>query len=140
MKNTTTQNRPPGPPTPGPVAALLWRFAALLALLLGAVGIVLPGLPTVPFWLLAAWCASRGWPAVERWLLAHPRHGPSIRAWRERGAVPRRAKWSATLMMALSSALIVYLPLTPWVQVVAPATMLAVAIWLWRRPEDGGLA
>ncbi len=137
VKNTTTPCGPPKPPAPGPLAVLLWRGAALLALLLGGIGILLPGLPTVPFWLLAAWCAGKGWPAVEHWLLQHPRHGASIRAWRERGAVPRRAKWSATLMMALSSALILYLPLAPWVQWVAPLTMLVVGVWLWRRPDSG---
>lgn len=115
--------------------SLLWRALALLSLTLGLIGLVLPVLPTVPFLLLAAWAAGKGWPALETWLLNHARFGPPIRSWRERGAVPRRAKWLASLMMAFSAALLALSPLHLAVKIGVPALMLAVAIWLWRRPE-----
>src|SRR5690606_18963126 len=83
---------------------LLWRTAALAALGLGLVGLAVPVLPTVPFLIVAAWAAGKSSPALERRLLAHPRYGPQIRAWRERGAVPRRAKWLASLAMIASAA------------------------------------
>lgn len=114
---------------------LLWRLAAIVFLLLGLVGIVLPGLPTVPFVLLAAWAAGRGWPALEAWLLAHPRWGPSIRNWRERGAVPRRAKWASALMMGASAVLLLCSAAPLAVKIGVPLLMLAVSVWLWRRPE-----
>ncbi len=123
------------PRTKPALAVLFWRSAALVTLGLGGIGILLPGLPTVPFWILSAYCAGRGWPAVEDWLLNHPRHGGTIRQWREQGAVPRRAKWAATLMMCASSLLIVSLPIVTWAKFAGPGTMLVVAIWLWRRPE-----
>ncbi|MBL8279462.1 MAG: YbaN family protein [Pelomonas sp.] len=114
---------------------LLWRTLALVSVLLGLVGIVLPGLPTVPFLLLAAWAGGKGWPALEAWLLNHPRHGPAIRRWRERGAVPRRAKWAASGMMALSTCLLALSGAPLAVKAGAPLVMAAVALWLWRRPE-----
>ncbi len=117
------------------LARLLWRALALLSVLLGLIGIVLPGLPTVPFLLLAAWAGGKGWPALETWLLNHPRHGPAIRRWRERGAVPRRAKWAATGMMTLSASLLALSAAPLAVKLGSPAVMAAVAIWLWRRPE-----
>ncbi|MFG6442662.1 YbaN family protein [Roseateles sp. LKC17W] len=117
------------------LARLLWRALALLSVLLGLIGIVLPGLPTVPFLLLAAWAGGKGWPALETWLLNHPRHGPAIRRWRERGAVPRRAKWAATGMMTLSASLLALSAAPLAVKLGTPAVMAAVAIWLWRRPE-----
>jgi len=120
---------------PRPLAIVLWRALALASLALGIVGIVLPVLPTVPFVLLAAWAGSRGWPALDAWLLNHPRFGPSVRDWRERGAVPRRAKWLATAMMTVSATVIVLLPLPAWARIGVPLVMAAVAIWLWRRPE-----
>jgi uncharacterized membrane protein YbaN (DUF454 family) len=114
---------------------LLWRALALVSVALGLIGIVLPGLPTVPFLLLAAWAGGKGWPALEAWLLNHPRHGPAIRRWRERGAVPRRAKWAAVGMMTLSSAVLALSGAPLAVKIGAPAAMAAVAVWLWRRPE-----
>ena len=117
------------------VRQLLWRALALLSLALGLVGIVLPGLPTVPFLLLAAWAGGKGWPALEAWLLNHPRHGPAIRRWRDHGAVPRRAKWAATLMMGLSASVLALSPAPLMVKLAVPGVMAAVAIWLWRRPE-----
>lgn len=114
---------------------LLWRALALLSVALGLIGIVLPGLPTVPFLLLAAWAGGKGWPALEAWLLNHPRHGPAIRRWRERGAVPRRAKWAATGMMMLSASALALSPAPLAVKLAVPAFMAAVALWLWRRPE-----
>lgn len=94
------------------MAILLWRTLAVVSVALGMLGIALPGLPTVPFLILAAWSASRGWPALEQYLLDHPRHGDTIRRWREQGAVPRKAKVAATLMM-LASTLSIFLLPTP---------------------------
>jgi uncharacterized membrane protein YbaN (DUF454 family) len=114
---------------------LLWRLLAVACLLLALAGVVLPVLPTVPFLLVAAWAGGKGWPALERWLLAHPRHGPAIQRWRSRGAVPRRAKWAATGMMCLSAVLIALSAAPSWARYGVPLGMAAVAIWLWRRPE-----
>lgn len=115
---------------------LMWRIVAVLALAFAALGVALPGLPTVPFLLVAAWAGGKGWPALEAWLLNHPRHGPAIRRWRERGAVSRRAKWMATVMMTLSAIWMAFTPAPLAAKVGVPMVMAAVAIWLWRRPED----
>jgi uncharacterized membrane protein YbaN (DUF454 family) len=117
------------------IALLLWRTLAVACVALGMLGVVLPGLPTVPFLLLAAWAAGRGWPALERWLLEHPKHGPTVRQWRERGAVPRRAKWLSSVMMAASAGIMWAIDVPGWALALAVVTMTAVAVWLWRRPE-----
>jgi uncharacterized protein len=118
-----------------PAQLLLWRMFALIALAIGAVGIALPVLPTVPFWILAAWAASKGWPSLQRWLVQHPKYGASIRDWQERGAVPRRAKWLATTMMAISATVLQFTSALLWVKIAAPMLMLGVAIWLWQQAE-----
>jgi uncharacterized protein len=126
---------PSRPVLPAALLLLGWRALALGCVALGLLGIVLPGLPTVPFLLLAAWAGGRGWPALEAWLLDHPRHGPPIRRWRERGAVPRRAKWTASAMMLASTAVLASSGLPLAAKLGVPALMATVAIWLWRRPE-----
>lgn len=117
------------------VAVLLWRALALVCVALGLIGIFLPGLPTVPFLLVAAWAGGRGWPRLEAWLLAHPRHGPHIRRWRDHRAVPRRAKWFASATMVASTVLIALSGAPLALKIGLPLLMSAVAWWLWRRPE-----
>jgi uncharacterized membrane protein YbaN (DUF454 family) len=115
---------------------ILWRFAALGAFAIGVVGIVVPVLPTVPFLILSAWAASKGWPWFEQWLLDHQFYGPHIRRWRERGIVPRTAKIWAVVTMLGSAVLLQFLNVPLWLRIGAPLTMALVAVWLWRRPES----
>ena len=119
------------------VVMVLWRVLAVLAFGLGVVGAFLPVLPTVPFLLLSAWAAGKGWPAFEAWLLAHPRFGPPVQRWRERGAIGRGAKWFATVMMAASAGVLqLFGAVAPWVRVAVPLFLLSMCIWLWLRPEE----
>jgi uncharacterized membrane protein YbaN (DUF454 family) len=80
--------------------SLGWLFVAL-----AVVGAFLPVLPTTPFLLLAAACFARSSPRLEAWMLDHPKFGPSLRDWREKGAIPRKAKIAAVVMMSASYAI-----------------------------------
>lgn len=117
------------------LALVWWRVLAVVCVALGLTGVFVPGLPTVPFLLLAAWAGGKGWPALEAWLLNHPRHGPAIRRWRDHRAVPRRAKWAASVTMVLSMVLIGLSTAYLWAKVGMALFLLVVAVWLWRRPE-----
>jgi len=115
---------------------LLWRLIALVCIALGVIGLLLPVVPTVPFLLLAAAAASRGWPWLDERLVSHPVYGPVIVRWRERRAVPRRAKWLATWSMGASCVIVWFTPAPVWVQAPLPLLMLGIGIWIWSRPED----
>ena len=116
-----------------PATRYLWLAAGIASLVLGAIGIVLPFLPTVPFVILAAFCFSKGSRRMERWLLEHPKLGPMVHDWREHHAVPLRAKQLATVMMAIScTGTWLLAPLRfAWIPT---AICAAVATWLWRLP------
>lgn len=124
---------------PAAPARRRWRWAwwllAYLSLGLGIVGIVLPGLPTVPFVLLSAFAAARGSQRLHARLLADPRFGPMIRDWETYRAVSRRAKRRATTMMAVCAVIMFLTAPKWWMAATGTAIMTAVAIWLWRRPE-----
>lgn len=113
----------------------LWWMLAWSALALGLVGIVVPGLPTTPLVLLAAFAAARGSPRLEAWLKAHPRFGPLIRDWQAHGAVSRKAKWTATIAMAVCAVILWLFAPNAWAHWPPVVVMTVVAIWLWRRPE-----
>ena len=112
-----------------------WWLLAYASLGLGLIGIVVPGLPTVPFVLLAAFAAARGSERLHRRLLAHPQFGPIIRDWQSQGAVSRRAKWLATTMMTACALVIFLTAPKAWMAATGTTIMALVAVWLWRRPE-----
>lgn len=115
---------------------VFWRSLVIIFVTLGFIGVLLPGLPTTVFLILAAWAASKGWPQVDDWLLNHPKYGPTLRNWREHGTVPRKAKWLASMMMLISGILMLYTNAPDLVKIFTNLTMLIVAIWLWLRPES----
>ena len=112
-----------------------WWLLAYASLGLGLVGIVVPGLPTVPFVLLAAYAAARGSQRLHAWLLAHRQFGPMIRDWQSQGAVSRRAKRLATGMMAACAVVMFLTAPKAWMAATGTAIMAVVAAWLWLRPE-----
>lgn len=63
----------------------------VLSVALGAIGVVVPGLPTTVFLLIASYLFARSSPALERRLLAHPRLGRYLAQARGR-TMPMRAK------------------------------------------------
>lgn len=117
------------------LARALWLSLAAVSLALGIIGIVLPGLPTTPFVLLAAFAAARGSDRLHAWMRNHERFGPMLSDWERDGAVSRRAKYFAIAMMTCSGALAWLISPRWWMAAIACATMLVVAIWLWLRPE-----
>lgn len=115
--------------------SLLWRLLALLSVLVGLIGVLVPGLPTVPFMILAAWAASKGWPRLESWLLNHRRYGPHISRWRDSGAIPRQAKVYATLMMLFSVVILTITDTPTWALLGVITVMGLTLVWMWRRPD-----
>ncbi|MBL8861713.1 MAG: YbaN family protein [Planctomycetes bacterium] len=114
----------------------VWRGCGILFVVLGTVGVFLPGLPTTPFLLLAAACYSRGDPVARAKLISHPRYGPALRAWFDHGAVSRRAKVLATVVMTISVSFGLWVAeLGPGLASVVVGTVAGVALWLWLRPE-----
>lgn len=114
-----------------------WLVSGCLAICLAAVGVVLPLLPTVPFLLLSAYCFARSSGRLHDWLLEHRTFGPPIAAWRESGAIGRRAKWLATGSIGAAFGVSVALGLAYWVLAVQAAALSAVMLFIWTRPDGG---
>ncbi|WP_439520482.1 YbaN family protein [Hydrogenophaga sp.] len=102
-----TQPPPQDPPTNGSslhrsrtVRVLLWA-AGSVSLALGLIGVVVPGLPTTPFILLAAACYAKASPRLHGWLVNHRWMGPMIRDWETHRSLTRRTKTVAQVSMVL---------------------------------------
>jgi len=100
---------------------------------LGAAGAFIPLLPTTPFVLLSAACATRGSEALHRRLLEHPRFGPVLRDWEECQAIPLSGKLLSALGLLFA-----------WVMSASRLSMtgqfalaigfIAVSVYVWSRP------
>lgn len=112
-----------------------FRVMGVCALALGGLGVVLPLLPTTPFLILAAYCFARSHPEWEARLLNHPRTGPAIIAWRERGAIPLIAKRLATLMLAISAVAGWFTLPGDW-RYLPLSIGVVILLWMWSRPSD----
>jgi uncharacterized membrane protein YbaN (DUF454 family) len=91
----------------------VWATAGLASVALGGVGLVVPGLPTTVFFIIAAWCFSRSSPRLERWVLGLPRIGPMVADYRAGLGMPRRAKVVAVTTMAVFVSISVWLIASP---------------------------
>lgn len=110
-----------------------YLVGGFLSLGLGALGILLPILPTVPFVILAAFCFARSSPALEKRLVDHPSFGPHIEAWRTRRAISRQGKRSAALAFVVSTILGFVLLDLPWSLIPATAALIGGS-WVLSRP------
>jgi uncharacterized membrane protein YbaN (DUF454 family) len=116
---------------------LLYILLGLIAVALAVAGVVLPLLPTTPFLLVAAWAFAKSSPRLERWLVTHPRLGPPIDAWRERGAIGTRVKVVSLSTMAASLIYITLFSGFPLVAKAASAALLAAcATFIASRPSS----
>ncbi|ASK26759.1 YbaN family protein [Neisseria chenwenguii] len=115
---------------------LLLLVCGAIALCLGIIGIITPVLPTTPFILLAATCWAKTSPRFHRWLYTHPRFGTMIQNWERNRAVPRKAKFFAFAMMAVSCLFLLWrLPEYPQAAAVCALFCFALAGWMWRLPD-----
>lgn len=124
----------PRRPLPAPLRWLLVAFA-VLCLVLAVIGVIVPGMPTTVFVLLAAWAAARSSPRLAAWLENHRLFGPLILDWRNGGRMRRRAKWHATIAMTVCAGVLLWTAHSLWIAAVGIGTMAIVLAWLWCRPE-----
>ncbi len=101
--------------------------AGFVSLGLGALGVVLPLLPTVPFVLLAAFCFARSSDRFHQKLLQNRLFGPMIHHWQTTRSMPRRSKYVAIASIVASGGLSIYLITEPLFQV-AVVVLLSVPL------------
>lgn len=111
-----------------------WFALGAAALGLGALGVVVPLLPTIPFVLLAAFAFARSSDRWHAWLVGHKNFGPMIENWRAYGAISRRSKVAGLLGMAGVFSISLSLGLPTLVLVFQALTLAAVAAFILSRP------
>lgn len=117
---------------------LLRRLAILLGFALAAIGVFgafVPLMPSTVFFIAAAACFAYASPRLEAWLLSFDFIGAPVRAWRERGAIPRRAKWLASAGMSVGLAAFALSGPRPIWLIAASVVLAGCAAFIWTRPD-----
>ena len=112
-----------------------WNALGAASLALGALGLILPLLPTTPFVLLAVFAFSKGSPKTALWLRSHSVFGPVIDDWEERGAIAPAIKLLACSMMAASLVGSWYFQLSVPVLSSQAIILSACALYILSRPN-----
>lgn len=81
------------------VKRAIYVLAGTMLLVIGAVGVVIPVLPTTPFLLLSAACYMRGSERLHNWMLNNRVFGEFIRNYREGKGISFKDKFLTLLLL-----------------------------------------
>ena len=107
-----------------------------LFVIIGAIGIFLPVLPTTPFLLISLWAFSQSSERFHDWLYNHRIFGPPLQNWTKYGVIPLRAKIIALATMAISATLVILYSSAPWYGLAAMIVLMGIgAGFILTRPS-----
>lgn len=102
--DVNSQTAPPPAPIRG-VRRVVYLAGAAICFALSVVGVMVPGIPTVPFLLLTSFLLVRTSPALNEKLLRSRTFGPLLRDWNRHHGVRRHVKIVSFTMVAATLAL-----------------------------------
>ena len=107
----------------------LFILAGSIAVVLGTIGIVVPGLPTTPFVLLASWCFYKSSTRLQAWLL-QSFLGKYIIDYQQKGGITTRKRIYIVLFMLtmVSISLIFFIHSTTLRIIVAAAALIGCIV------------
>jgi len=108
---------------------LLYLGLAWLFFLIGAVGVILPVVPTTPFMLLALWCFSKSSLRFHNWLYQHKFFGPPLQQWEQHRVIPLPAKIMSVSMMAGSFVYLAFFKQLALEFLVPTALLMLYGLW-----------
>jgi uncharacterized membrane protein YbaN (DUF454 family) len=119
----------------------MWLVLGWICVVLAAIGLALPLMPTVPFVIAAAFCFERGSPKLHAWLIGHPRFGPPLLDWQRHRVI----RWPAKLLaggglLVSCSYTVIWTDRPEWVKwTVVVIGGLAIIFILSRRSRPRGI-
>ena len=109
-----------------------WFFFAI-----GAIGVLLPVVPTTPFMLLALWAFSRSSERFHNWLYNQHFFGPPLQMWQNHSVIPLAAKVMSISFMSISFVFMIFFsPIHIILKLVIGLLMLYGAWFVLSKPSN----
>lgn len=89
-------------PIKNPVARFCVFVVGVVSLIIGAIGIFVPLLPTTPFALIAVWCFLRSSASAHEWIYRNAFFGKTLRDWERTRSIALSTKLLASAMILIS--------------------------------------
>ena len=96
---------------------------------LGFIGIIIPGMPTTVFMILAAVCFAKSSPKFEQWILDLPGIGRLVQDHRDGLGMPQKSKAIAITMMVLAVTLSIIFAITSTLIQILVGGVGIIGVW-----------
>lgn len=123
------------------VVRTLFFIAGSITLVLGAIGIVLPVLPTTPFLLISLACYLRSSERMTHWMLTNKYFGKYIKNYQEGKGIPLKTKIYAISLLWITILYSAFFIVPIWiVQIILFTIATLVTLHLVRLPTYHAVA
>lgn len=114
----------------------LYLAAGFFLFGLGFIGIFLPALPTVLFWIGAVWCFARSSQTMYDKIVSWPKIGPQIKDYLDHGIINRKGKFFACASMVLIAIYLMIAPIDYLVRIIALSCLAIGFCYVASRPSN----
>ena len=106
---------------------------------LAFVGILVPGIPTTIFLIIALWAFTQSSKKFQTWLLNHKKFGPILKNWQSHKVVPQRAKILMAILQISAVILVHYVFKNLIISTSLAVILIFVALYVFSLPNKAPL-